>query len=93
MSEAALFEGREFEVDGTTWIASVSNAPGASAAHTDLRIFDLVLQPKDAASPARRLRLRASHAGIETANHLPRLYECVRMFLRSEEGDADIQCF
>ena len=34
MEEREMFAGKEFEIDGDTWVAEVENSPGASAAHT-----------------------------------------------------------
>jgi len=93
MDERALFDGVGLSVDGRRWVVSVENDPGASANDTDLRIFDLALHPVDDEAEVRRLRLLASHAGIQVENHTPMLQQCVRDFLRSGLTRAQVRGF
>lgn len=92
MEERDIFNGKEFDVDGDTWVAEVENVPGASAQGTDLRVFMLVLRKKGT-NETRRLKLLASHAGIHVENHIPLLYQSVRDFLRTGHPVGETQCF
>ena len=92
MDYTLIFEGREFDVDGETWTAHVENEPGASAGHTDRRCFMLAFTKENSAD-CRRLKLWASDAGMHVENHIPKLYDCVRLWLQSDNRDGEVECF
>ncbi len=67
MDYVAVFDGKEFDVDGETWTAHVENVPGASANNTDRRCFMLAFT-KRGGGEARHLTLWASDAGMPEAS-------------------------
>jgi hypothetical protein len=90
MDYRALFQGREFEVDGIVWTVEVENSPGArDNNNTDEIIFALALKNKNTGE-ARKLKLRASDAGLHNEHHMPALDQCVRMFLRGDDKVGNI---
>ncbi len=41
----------------------------------------------------RRLKLWASDAGIHVENQIPKLYDCVRLWLQSGAREGEVECF
>jgi len=92
MDYRAIFQGREFELDGIVWTVTVENSPGAHGNATDQIVFVLALKNKTTGE-LRKLRLTASDAGLHAESHASTLDECVRMFLRGDAGVGEMECF
>ena len=91
MDYVAIFEGKTFEINGDTWTAHVENVPGASAQNTDRRCFILTFRKANNAD-TRRLKLWASDAGIHVENQIPKLYDCVKLWLQSGAREGEVEC-
>jgi hypothetical protein len=61
MDPKEFLDGRAFDCAGEKWIATLQNAPGASAQGTDLRRVLLALRTSDPGGEVRRLEISLSH--------------------------------
>ncbi len=92
MDYTKIFEGKEFEAAGGTWTAHVTNEPGVSAQGTDRLCFMLAFTKENSVDHL-RLKLWASRAGINGANHIPKLHDYVRLWLEDDNRGDELECF
>jgi hypothetical protein len=93
MDERKLLDGREFDIDGEVWTATVANDPAVDANASDWRRVLLLFQMKGEAREGRRLDLRLSHALLNdpTRDYIRGLLWRVQVWLSAAEESGRLE--